>query len=118
MIKVAYLKAHQILKILKTNNLKTLIFAYKVYVRPHLEYAVESWQPKLKKDVLRLEKVQRYYTSVVSRICDRSVVPSCINVYPFVCPYACLRGLSLYGMHINTEPSAVRSESYQRQMGV
>lgn len=68
-IQVAYLKAHQILKILKTKNLKTLIFAYKVYVRPHLEYAVESWQPKLKKDVLRLEKVQRYYTRTAYKKC-------------------------------------------------
>lgn len=44
-VKIAYFKAYQILKAFKTRNLNTLIFAYKVYVRPHLEYALEAWSP-------------------------------------------------------------------------
>ena len=31
---------------------------YKLYVRPHLEYAVEVWNPRDRGDVLKLEKVQ------------------------------------------------------------
>lgn len=36
-----------------------IIQAYKTYVRPHLTYACQAWRPFLKKDVDRLEKVQR-----------------------------------------------------------
>lgn len=68
-VKTAYFKAFQLLKILRTRTLSTLIFAYKVYVRPHLEYAVEAWSPKKISDIRRLEKVQRYYTRIAFRKC-------------------------------------------------
>jgi len=68
-VKTAYFKAYQLLKILRTRTLSTFIFAYKTYVRPHLEYAAESWSPKKFADIRRLERVQRYYTRMAFKKC-------------------------------------------------
>ena len=39
---------------------------YKVYVRPHLEYAQSSWSPWLQGDITTLEQVQHRFTRIVS----------------------------------------------------
>ena len=41
---------------------------YKVFVRPHLEYAVSAWSPWLKKDIEALEKIQHRATRRISDI--------------------------------------------------
>jgi len=38
---------------------------YKTYVRPHLEYCIQAWSPKLQKDKMLLEKVQQRATRIV-----------------------------------------------------
>ena len=41
---------------------------YKVFVRPHLEYAATAWSPWLKKDKDTLEKIQRRATRRMSDV--------------------------------------------------
>ena len=41
---------------------------YKVFVRPHLEYAVSSWSPWLRKDIDAMEAIQRRATRQYWRV--------------------------------------------------
>ena len=48
-----------------TNDLSTLIRLYKAYVLPVLEYCSPVWNPVMKKDITKLEKVQRAFTRIL-----------------------------------------------------
>ena len=37
---------------------------YKIYIRPHIEFAISAWSPFLKRDIDVIEKVQRRVTRV------------------------------------------------------
>jgi hypothetical protein len=41
------------------------LLIYKTYIRPHLEYCVQSWLPHLIKDIQCLERVQKAATNLV-----------------------------------------------------
>ena len=45
-----------------TRRRDILARAYKVFIRPLLEYCTQVWSPCTRKDIVRLEKVQRYFT--------------------------------------------------------
>jgi len=38
---------------------------YETYVKPHLEYCIQAWSPKLQTDKMLLQKVQRRDTRMV-----------------------------------------------------
>ena len=46
-------------------NREGFILLYNTYVRAHLEYCVQVWNPYRKEDILCLEKVQRWATKMI-----------------------------------------------------
>ena len=64
--------SYQILKTFQTNNFSTFIKLYSTYIRPILEHNTSLWSPWLKKDILKLESVQRNYTRRIFMRCGIS----------------------------------------------
>ena len=71
-IKIKTKRAYQRLGVLfrgfVSKNESLLTMAYKVYIRPLLEYCSEIWSPFLLKDIDAIESVQRYSTRRINRI--------------------------------------------------
>ena len=57
---ISYKSRHSILKL------------YNALVRPHLEYSVQFWSPYLRKDIIKLEKVQRRATKLIPSLRNKS----------------------------------------------
>ena len=49
-------------------NEQNVIKLYKSIVRPHLEYSVQAWSPYLKKDIIKLERIQRRATKMIPNL--------------------------------------------------
>ena len=69
-------KAQRILGYIKRQfgfrNKEIVLSLYNSLVRPHLEYAVQSWSPSLRKDISRLERVQARATKLIPSIRHKS----------------------------------------------
>ena len=50
-----------------TSDVSILILAYKIYVRPILEYNSPVWNPWLISDIKCVERVQRYFTRALCK---------------------------------------------------
>lgn len=65
----AVLKANRILGMVHRQfrdlDRKSFLIIYKGFIRPHLEYAIQTWSPYQKGDIEHLEKVQRRATRLV-----------------------------------------------------
>ena len=49
----------------KNRSKDIMLPPYKSMVRPHLGYCIQAWKPHLRKDVEKLEKVQRRATKMI-----------------------------------------------------
>lgn len=65
-------RAYLILRCFTSNDPHLLTKAYLVYVRPIVEYCTQVWSPHHHKDIIIIEKVQKYFTR---RVCQRSCIP-------------------------------------------
>ena len=63
----AYRVANMILRNFETKDVNVLLFAYKVYIRPLVEYCTPVWNPYLLKDIDKIENIQRYFTRQLFR---------------------------------------------------
>ena len=69
-------KAQRILGYIKRQfsfrNREIVLSLYNSLVRPHLEYAVQFWCPSYRKDIERLERVQKRATRLIPELRNRS----------------------------------------------
>ena len=56
---------------LRMNNIKLKTTAYKTLVRPTMEYAATAWDPNTKKNINKLEGVQRSAARYILRNYER-----------------------------------------------
>ena len=65
-------KAYQVLRSIRRSfkhiNKQSFLILYKTFIRPHLEFAPQSWNPSLRKDIDLIEKVQQRATKMVSSL--------------------------------------------------
>ena len=63
-------RAYQIQHSFSINNVWILLKAYTTYVRPILVYNCVIWSPYLKKDIIKIESVQKQFTRTICKRCN------------------------------------------------
>ena len=65
-------KGNQILglirRIIMYKEKQLIVPLYKAIVRPHLEYCIQAWRPYHKKDIDKLESIQRSATKMIPEV--------------------------------------------------
>ena len=57
---------------LRCKNKELILQLYKSLVHPHLEHAVQFWSPHLRRDIDKMEKIQRTATKMIPEIRNHS----------------------------------------------
>ena len=68
----AYQRTYMIYKGFVSRDKIMLSKAYTTYVRPLLKYCTQIWWPTYVTDIVKIEKVQKYYTKKISSISNLS----------------------------------------------
>ena len=61
--------SYKTLKSFKTNLATVLTKLFKIYVRPQFELSTQSWYPLLKKEIIKIESVERKFTHFIFDHC-------------------------------------------------
>ena len=73
---IAASKGNQILGLIRRTIMykekQLIVPLYKAIVRPHLEYCIQAWRPYRKKDIDKLERIQRRATKMIPELRDLS----------------------------------------------
>ena len=73
---IVALKGNQILGIIRRiimyKEKQLIVSLYKTVVIPHLEYCIQAWRPYCKKDIDKLERIQRRATKMIPELRDLS----------------------------------------------
>ena len=73
---IAALKGNQILGLIRRTIMykekQLIVPLYKAIVRPHLEHCIQAWRPYRKKDIDKLERIQRRATKMIPELRDLS----------------------------------------------
>ena len=73
---IAASKGNQILGLIRRTIMykekQLIVPLYKAIVRPHLEYCIQAWRPYHKKDIDKLDKIQRRATKMIPELRDLS----------------------------------------------
>ena len=64
--------SYHIIKFSKTKNIWILRKLFITYVRPKIEYSTPVWSPSLKKDIDKIERIQKDFTRFACRRCSIS----------------------------------------------
>ena len=67
----ASLRANQVMRCFQSKDSRLLVRAFTTFVRPILEYCSPVWSPRLKADIVKVERVQRRFTKSIPGMCDR-----------------------------------------------
>ena len=69
---IAASKGNQILGLIRRTIMykekQLIVPLYKAIVRPHLEYCIQEWRPYRKKDIYKLERIQRRATKMIQEL--------------------------------------------------
>ena len=69
---IAASKGNQILELIRRTIMykekQLIVPQYKAIVRSHLEYCIQAWRPYKKKDIDKLERIQRRATKTITKL--------------------------------------------------